>query len=79
MKWTIRALTSFFFSLPFSPPLHMLTRGDVSFSTMSLFLCLLDILKSLILLIFKKKEGFLPQAAEEEFVFSGFLFPDEES
>jgi len=45
----------------------------------------LDILKSLILLIFRKKkmererEGFLPQAAEEEFVFSGFLFPDEES
>lgn len=59
--------------------LYMLTRRDVSFSTMSLFLCLLDILKSLILLIFKKKEGFLPQAAEEEFVFSGFLFPDEES
>lgn len=56
---------------------------------MSLFLSLLDILKSLILLIFKKKkkgekkkrkeEGFLPRAAEEEFVFSGFLFPDEES
>lgn len=47
---------------------------------MSLFLCLLDILKSLILLIFKKKKkAFLPQAAEEEFVFSGFLFPDEES
>lgn len=59
--------------------LYMLTRRDVSFSTMSLFLCLLDILKSLILLIFKKKESFLPQAAEEEFVFSGFLFPDEES
>lgn len=76
MKWTIRVLSS--------PPrlsslLYMLTRRDVSFSTMSLFLCLLDILKSLILLIFKKKEGFLPQAAEEEFVFSGFLFPDEES
>lgn len=35
--------------------LYMLTRRDVSFSTMSLFLCLLDILKSLILLIFLKK------------------------
>lgn len=46
---------------------------------MSLFLRLLDILKSPILLIFKKKEGFLPRAAEEEFVFSGFLFPDDES
>lgn len=54
---------------------------------MSLFLSLLDILKSPILLIFikiKKKgegeeEGFLPRAAEEEFVFSGFLLPDEES
>lgn len=52
---------------------------------MSLFLSLLDILKSLILLIFKKKKGkkkrrrLLPRAAEEEFVFSGFLFPDEES
>lgn len=49
MKWTIRVLSS--------PPrlsslLYMLTRRDVSFSTMSLFLCLLDILKSLILLIF---------------------------
>lgn len=71
-----------FFSLSFR--LYMLTCWDVSFSTMSLFLCLLDMLKSLILLIFKKKEkrkkeGFLPQAAEEEFVFSGFLFPDEES
>lgn len=61
--------------------LYMLTRGDVSFSITSLFLCLLDILKSLILLIFKKKrkKAFLPQAAEEEFVFSGFLFPDEKS
>lgn len=52
MKWTIRVLSS--------PPrlsslLYMLTCRDVSFSTMSLFLCLLDILKSLILLIFKKK------------------------
>ena len=46
---------------------------------MCLYLRLLDILKSLILLIFLKKGGFLPQAAEEEFVFSGFLFPDEES
>lgn len=51
---------------------------------MSLFLSLLDILKSPILLIFIKKkkgeeEGFLPRAAEEEFVFSGFLLPDEES
>lgn len=50
MKWTIRVLSS-------PPPrlsslLYMLTRRDVSFSTMSLFLCLLDILKSLILLIF---------------------------
>lgn len=60
---------------------YMLTCGDVSFSITSLFLCLLDILKSLILLIFKKKrkKAFLPQAAEEEFVFSGFLFPDEKS
>lgn len=48
-----------------------------------LFFCLLDILKSLILLIFKggkkEKKAFLPQAAEEEFVFSGFLLPDEKS
>lgn len=67
-----------------SSPLYVLTRWDVSVSTMSLFLSLLDILKSLILLIFKKEkkrkeEGFLPRAAEEEFVFSGFLFPDEGS
>lgn len=60
----------------------MLTCEDVSFSITSLFLCLLDILKSLILLIFKgkkEKKAFLPQAAEEEFVFSGFLLPDEKS
>lgn len=48
----------FFFSF-----LYMLTCEDVSFSITSLFLCLLDILKSLILLIFKgrkkkREEGF---------------------
>lgn len=58
MKWTIRALSSFLWggggiSLPVCTCWQC---WDASFSTMSLFLCLLDILKSLILLIFKKKK-----------------------
>lgn len=82
MKWTIRALSSFFCS-SFLPVIHAdMLRCFIL--TMSLYLRLLDILESLILLIFKKRKkekrkAFLPQAAEEEFVFSGFLFPDEES
>lgn len=68
-----------FFCPAFFPSAHADTLRCYISNNESFSSCLLDILKSLILLIFKKKKAFLPRAAEEEFVFSGFLFPDEAS